>query len=242
MTLKFWKKNINGKVKISASATILENGRVKTVGSKPLSFKAGEWGKELAIDFWKPIGRMTLESSGDDVFTLQNSRYKVTGLAIYAKTDIKRDIGVGGDLPDGTMSFKVDFKNLPALDGTLVDALPTDVVVRVSGGKKFDFGKAAYPKFTKTDGGFELVGLDDPMRPNLSGLKLRYSPKTGLFRGSFKIYVATGGTRPRLKKYTVNVVGIVVDGLGTGQATLIRWVYSRRIIRSIRYSWPVTIE
>ena len=52
-------------------------------------------------------------------------------------------------------------------------------------------------------------------KTNLSGLKLSYTPKTGLFKGSFKVYALEGG---KLKKYTVNVTGLVVDGNGTSEA------------------------
>ena len=69
-----------------------------------------------------------------------------------------------------------------------------------------------------------MTGLWDEKRPNISGLKLSYAPKTGLFKGSFSLYAWNGssiqeGTKPKLKKYAFKVCGVVVDGVGYGAAT-----------------------
>ena len=50
----------------------------------------------------------------------------------------------------------------------------------------------------------------------ISEMKLAYTPKTGIFKGAFKIYAVQDG---KLKKFTVRVVGVVVDGKGQGSAT-----------------------
>jgi hypothetical protein len=56
-------------------------------------------------------------------------------------------------------------------------------------------------------------------KTNLAALKLTYTSKTGLFRGSFKAYaLETTNGRTQLKKYAVNVTGVVVNGTGYGQA------------------------
>ena len=72
---------------------------------------------------------------------------------------------------------------------------------------------------THATGEYDLIGLDDPSKPNVSALKLSYTAKTGQFKGSFKLYATTDGEKPKLKKFTVNVTGFVVDGVGYGQAT-----------------------
>ena len=115
----------------------------------------------------------------------------------------------------------------------IASALPTNVAVSVSGGKKFGCGKAASPKYAKdkATGTYSLVGLDDPAKTNLSALKLTYTPKTGIFKGSFKLYATTGGDKPKLKKLSVKVIGFVVDGAGVGWATL----------KKPSAEWPVTI-
>lgn len=69
------------------------------------------------------------------------------------------------------------------------------------------------------------VDCDCSEDENLSSLKLNYNPKTGLFKGSFMIYAANGsvvgaGVKPTLKKYKANVMGVVVDGNGYGQAAV----------------------
>ena len=57
-------------------------------------------------------------------------------------------------------------------------------------------------------------------KTNLSGLKLTYTPKKGTYKGKFTVYVLEGsGKATKLKKYTFNVTGVVVDGIGYGVAT-----------------------
>ena len=56
--------------------------------------------------------------------------------------------------------------------------------------------------------------------------------KKGSFKGSFKIYALQGtGKNTKLKKYTVNVNGVVVDGVGYGVATC----------KKPAASWAVTV-
>ena len=64
-------------------------------------------------------------------------------------------------------------------------------------------------------GAFNLV-INDTKGTNRSAMKLTYTPKTGIFKGSFKIYAIQDG---KLKKFTVKVAGVVVDGKGWGRAT-----------------------
>lgn len=67
---------------------------------------------------------------------------------------------------------------------------------------------------------------------------MKYTEKAGTFKGSFKVYAtnASGimdGVKPKLKKYTVNVTGFVVDGKGAGQAS---------IKKPSAGPWAVTLE
>ena len=64
---------------------------------------------------------------------------------------------------------------------------------------------------------------------NPSGLKLTYKAKGGTFKGSFKVYADNGG---RLKATTVNVTGVLIDGVGHGTATC----------RRPAFTLPVTIR
>ena len=71
-------------------------------------------------------------------------------------------------------------------------------------------------------------------QPNNSSLKLTYTAKTGIFKGSFKAFalVEKNGKNSRAK-YTVKVVGFVVDGTGYGEASC---------KRPAGGPWAVTVE
>ena len=57
--------------------------------------------------------------------------------------------------------------------------------------------------------------------PNPAALKLTYKLKTGLFSGSFALYQdASKEGKPKLKKLTATVNGVVVDGVGYGSAVI----------------------
>ena len=112
-----------------------------------------------------------------------------------------------------------------AADSPFTAQLPDGVKVNLGGGTKWEqptAGKVAYVKgTTELD---EAKALDNP-----SGLKLTYKAKDGTFKGSFKLYAADKGTK--LKAISVNVTGVLVDGVGYGTATI-------KKIGSV----PVTIE
>ena len=117
---------------------------------------------------------------------------------------------VGGKWQTAAKVYADATSALPA--GTVESLLPDGVSVRVKGGK-WSFDKAASITYKKG----VLGGDNDPKKPNRSAMKLTYTPKTGLFKGSFKVYAIQSG---KLKKYTVKVTGVVVDGEGTGVGKL----------------------
>ena len=217
VTLKFGKRNRRtGKVRMSAYAMVAVDGSVKKVGAKAVSFNADEWAEARTIEFKEPVGAMTLSSEGGR-FTLSNERYVMEGIAVEGKSGTERDVKVGGSLPEGTMRFKADFASLPALPGGysfVQSSFPADATVSIKGVRKSGFGKAATRKVVVE---YVIKGIDEA-KP--SKLKLTYSPKTGIFKGSFKVYASTGGDRPRRRRYTVKVVGFVVDGVGVGKASI----------------------
>ncbi len=88
------------------------------------------------------------------------------------------------------------------------ELLPVDVAITPAGAK-WNITKA---KVVKLDRSGNLSYGANP-----SGLKLTYTAKTGIFKGSLFLYTMNGG---RLKKNKVNVFGIVIDGVGYGTATL----------------------
>ena len=104
---------------------------------------------------------------------------------------------------------------LPA--GTIEELLPDGEPVIPKAGK-WSFAKAAGVKYAK-DKKTKVASLvvNTKKGTNLSGMKLKYTPKTGIFNGSFKIYAIQGG---KLKKFTVKVAGVVLDGKGWGSAAV----------------------
>ena len=235
--LKFGKKGKKG-VKISASATMIIGGKSKKISAKAVTLGDGETRK--AITFKDPIGEMMFAMGTDGVFTLKGSGYEMVG-AIESGATGRRALPVGGVLPDRTMHFNVTMDSVPSFgkDGALLDeALPVNEPVHVAGGK-WSFDKVSTPKYKKNleTGAYELLGLDDQKKPNLSSLKLSYTAKTGQFKGTFKLYATNeattpAGKSPKLKAYTVNVIGFVVDGVGCGSATL----------KKPAATWSVTVE
>ena len=132
---------------------------------------------------------------------------------------------VGGTWTKGTATATVSTFDTSAFPGEVFEQLlPASETAKTVRGK-WVFGKAATIRYK--DG--VLTGANDPAKPNLSGLKLTYTPKKGTFKGSFKVHAVLGG---KLKKYTLNVNGVVVDGTGSGQATC----------RKPSVAWPVTVR
>ena len=240
--LKFGRINARkGTVKVSASATLLTNGKIKKVTARAVTLKDGITDKQLV--FKAPIGAMELSVAEDGAFTLKNYDYEMIGcVADVGAGGAMRVMQVGGSLEKSQMKFNIAIDSVPDFgkDGELLqDAMPNDEPIRVSRGTTWSFERAAALRYTKdrATGAYVLVGLDDPSKPNISCLKLSYTAKTGLFRGSFKLYTTNAATTPerrspKLKKFTMNVVGLVVDGVGHGWATL----------KKPYAMWPVTVE
>ena len=139
-----------------------------------------------------------------------------------------RTANVGGNW--ARTNAKVRVATTSFLTGTVEALLPNGEPVLAVGGR-WAFNRAASVKLSKDKSRVEWDTSRG--RTNLSGMKLTYTPKTGLFKGSFKVYVLEGVTvRKRLKKYTFNVTGVVVGGVGYGVATCKR----PAVI------WTVTVE
>ena len=97
------------------------------------------------------------------------------------------------------------------------DFLPYGVEVEASGTKWKVAGGAKAGKIKVVDG--EIVDTKESDNP--SGLKLTYTAKTGIFKGSFKIHGLTAAGK--LKTFTATVSGIVVDGCGYGTAKIAKF-------------------
>ena len=144
---------------------------------------------------------------------------------------------VGGTLAvtQLTFHFMSEFDFRPPDDGydLLSDVTPEGERISVSSGTKWMLNKAASVKYRKIVDDkkqklshYELMGCGeniDPAKPNVSGLKLSYAAKTGIVKGSFKALatneaVTPPAKSPKIKKYTVNVNGLVVDNVCIGTA------------------------
>ena len=128
--------------------------------------------------------------------------------------------------PLASASPKFQLQNFPSeIDGQLVltDLLPTEVGFGVVN-TKWTFAKPSSVKMKKNRATNEIELIvdtgKDGEKSNLSGLKLTYASKTGLFKGTFMVYAITSAQK--LKKYKVSVSGVVVDGEGSGIAVLKR--------------------
>ena len=95
------------------------------------------------------------------------------------------------------------------------DFLPWEVSVAAKGTKWIvaDGVKAGQIKMDKDGEAYDSKESDNP-----SGLKLTFTAKTGLFKGSFKVYAIDA--KGKLKSFSATVNGIVVDGFGFGTATI----------------------
>ena len=159
------------------------------------------------------------------------------------------DLGIGGnEIIIGGAMDKVASFNFEAIEDVINEALDNDSVMtsayttegeEVSTYQPFEFtmsskrwtlAKAASIRWKKspanaTHPGDWIINTSKG-KTNIPGLKLTYNARTGFFKGSFNIYTNGG------KKHSATVNGLVVDGIGYGQAT----------IKKLGVTWPVTIE
>ena len=154
---------------------------------------------------------------------------------LYASIDAGMPVcvsvqGLGGNWTRSGANVYVDVTSASLSDEVLAEFLPDGEPVIPAGGK-WRFHKATSVKWARPKRGAEEPDVFDPDsgkglivdkkgKPNLSGLKLTYTPKKGTFKGSFKMYALEGeGKATKQKKFTVKVSGVVVDGIGYGTAT-----------------------
>lgn len=109
-------------------------------------------------------------------------------------------------------------------------------------GRKWDFGKKPMLKYKLVNGEYQLVGMSAD-KPNLTGAKISYNPKTGLFKGSFYLYTdpvvcvyrpATTKKTLKLKKYKIAIVGAWDAGAGLGAGV----AFSKKPAAT----WPLWVE
>ena len=219
-------------VRLSAVATLIENGKTKKYTAKAVTVTvdASQHVPPTTLTFKASGNRilsnmMKFEMGADGVFTLASSAFAMARAT------------VGGALKGGARgTFRLEEFDL-AVPGTLQDdLLPSEESFDVAGGQ-WKFAQPATVKWTLNRETKEYGRVVDESsgKANRSGLKLSYAAKTGIFKGSFKAYSlqdAPGGKK-KMKKLKVNVIGFVVDGVGTGEASC---------RRPAGGPWAVTVE
>ena len=215
--LKLGKLNAMKKTsKVSGSVTTLD-GKKHTIQAFNLTEIDGTTPKAVSLEV-KDLGTMSITIGGTQ-FAGSMGKYHV------------QSADVGGIWSRGDTKVYVDTTNALLPAGALEDLLPDGEPIVALGGK-WKFAKAASVKWAKpkrgaaqpessdAGSGKELLVDTSAGKTNLSGLKLTYTPKKGTFKGTFKLYALEGeGKSMKLKKYTVKVSGVVVDGVGYGTAT-----------------------
>ena len=229
--LKLGKVNANkGTGKVSGSFVDLD-GKKHAIKGPKLEGINGTSPLSVTLDV-KDFGAMVV-TIGGELFAGSLGGYHV------------QSANVGGSWTGRGATVGVDAGDVSMFAGTvLTDLLPNDEQATANGGK-WAFKKAAGVKWAKPKKGAEPPEIYDEEsgkglivdtskdKTNLSGLKLTYTPKKGSFKGSFKVYALEGeGKATKLKKYTVKVNGVVVDGVGYGTATC----------KKPAASWPVTVR
>ena len=123
------------------------------------------------------------------------------------------DVSRVSNLQNGEHQFAADVSGIEISGESIDDSFsPDGTVVAVSSGK-WKLPRPDTVKFVKGEG-YEVVKDNG----NPSGLKLSYVSKTGLFKGSFKLFGETDAGKS--KKRTVTVSGAVVNGVGYGCACI----------------------
>ena len=228
--LKLGKVNAKKKTsKVSGSVTTLD-GKKHAIQAVNLTEIDGTAPKAVSLEV-KDFGTMSVTVGGTQ-FAGSMGKYHV------------QSADVGGNWSKGGTKVYVDATSASLPAGALEELLPDGEPVTASGGK-WKFAKAASVKWAKPKKGADPSAYYDAVagkdlvvdtlggKTNLSGMKLAYTPKKGTFKGSFKVYALEGeGKAKKLKKCTIKVSGVVVDGVGYGTATC----------NAPALNWAVTVE
>lgn len=236
ITLKIGKASKKGGAKVSGTIAMLDG---KKTSIKSTTFATSETDSSSATVVIKKFGSVSL-TVGANGFEATIARED--GSVLTAEpADLKAGLAEGAyQFSTNLAALTEEFLGFPVM----AECLPTGpgAAVTVDKRGKWVLGKAATPKYKKIakkdEAGkryyvYELQGLDDPKKPNLSGLKLTYTKTTGTFKGSFYLYCPSGTEKsPKIKKYTFTVTGLVADGQGVGQATC----------KALKHTMDVTIQ
>ena len=216
--LKIGKANRNGECKVGGSVTLLD-GKKRAIGN--MSVPTGDGPQRADGLSVKTLGRMTLRLGA-------NGFAGTIGETPYGRLEV-RTRGVDGRLSVSPAVFELEAsaEDLAAACGmpVLEACLPTGEPVVSGAGGKWALRRAGSVSYrSERDAAtgarvWELAGMDDPQKPNLSGLKLVANVKTATFKGGFTVYLDAGSPeKPKLKKVKAKVTGVIAEGTGCGMA------------------------
>ena len=194
----------------SAKITVIPDDDATISGTLRLRSPFGEMACALTYDLESGFG-----------FSAENDKYAIS----------TSEVAPGGLLDADSLEFSASWlDDIELTEGydLLVDG-SEGTTVKVSKGYRFSFDRAPTVSYKRIreDGEtyYELKGLDDESRPNVTALKLSYNRTTGVFKGTFRIYASNAdsieeGRKPTLKKYTAKVNGVIIDGEGSGMVSV----------------------
>ena len=217
--LKLGKADVKkGTGKVSGSVTTLD-GRRHAIKAIALSKIDGVSHVDALIEV-KGLGTMAIAIGG--------SRFAGSMGGNHVQSAI-----VGGKWAKTSAVVTINVDDLSMFAGAVISELLPDAETASVADGRWVFAKAARVKWARPKNGTTLPDVHGEIsgkglvvdtskgKTNLSGLKLTYAVRRGTFKGSFKLYELQGsGKTTKLKKYTVSVSGVVVDGVGYGMASL----------------------
>lgn len=191
--LKIGKASKQGLCKVSVTV-IGRDGKKFT--SKAVNVPAV--GQQETVFDVKNFGQMTLSPLNADGFA------GTVGELTVVSTDDEPATG------SAEVALELD-EDLPVAD-VLTEYLPTDITVERTA-KKWTLPKTGKLKYVKANPKKGIEAHLEATGENIAGLKLTYTAKTQTVKGSFKIWTFDAA-KGKLKSVSVNVTGIVVDGVG----------------------------
>ena len=193
------------------TVNIARNGRIKVSGTLSDGTKVSANSQLVVGEEWLNVPVSWSKKNMNLAFTLSLPKSLNGQDARSPMVDGLTDAVVGkpGLLKDGA-KFRL---GAPVGDAKYAEYLPNGV--SVSGGAKWSVASGATAGKVVYARGTTMVDTTK-LGANPSGLKLTYNAKDGTFKGSFKAYADLNG---KPKATTVNVAGVLVNGIGYGTAT-----------------------
>ena len=189
------------------SVTIAAKGKAKVTGTLADGTKVRASGQLIVGEEWCCVPVVYAKMGVSLAFNVWLPRAQGEG-ALPMVIGLGEEVKVG---KPGTLKGGAKFQLGAAMgDAKYATYLPDGV--SVGGGAKWTLPKAGKVQLAR-DGQIDESKLGE----NPSALKLTYKAKDGSFTGSFKAYADMNG---RLKATTVKVMGVLVNGVGYGTATV----------------------